>query len=177
MRPAKLQIRSRRRRSARKWRRNGLKRSNPRPEMVWPRKPRTPKIWYALLRRLPTRPAKTPPPVEVPSVRPQMALQGFEKIESAPGNGMAPEAPDPQDMVRRRDGAMSALAPAGQTPLSVEAPPVSRQMAPQRLETGNVNPQNLGPARCEPLVDPAAANPSGVWRVNLRMTLNGVVAC
>ena len=31
---------------ARKWRRNGLKRLNPRPEMVWPRKPRTHKMWY-----------------------------------------------------------------------------------------------------------------------------------
>jgi len=31
---------------ARKWRRKGLKRLNPRPEMVWPRKPRTPNIWY-----------------------------------------------------------------------------------------------------------------------------------
>jgi hypothetical protein len=32
---------------ARKWRRNGLKRLNPRPEMVWARKPRTYNIWYA----------------------------------------------------------------------------------------------------------------------------------
>jgi hypothetical protein len=31
---------------ARKWRRNGLKRLNPRPEMVWARKPRTHKMWY-----------------------------------------------------------------------------------------------------------------------------------
>ena len=31
---------------ARKWRRNGLKRLNQRPEMVWPRKPRTYKMWY-----------------------------------------------------------------------------------------------------------------------------------
>jgi hypothetical protein len=31
---------------ARKWRRNGLKRLNPGPEMVWSRKPRTHKIWY-----------------------------------------------------------------------------------------------------------------------------------
>ena len=29
-----------------KWRRNGLKRLNPGPEMVWPRKPRTHNIWY-----------------------------------------------------------------------------------------------------------------------------------
>ena len=31
---------------ARKWRRNGLKRLNPRPEMVWALKPRTHKMWY-----------------------------------------------------------------------------------------------------------------------------------
>src|SRR5271156_348001 len=29
-----------------KWCRNGLKRLNPRPEMVWARKPRTHNIWY-----------------------------------------------------------------------------------------------------------------------------------
>jgi hypothetical protein len=33
-------------RVARKWRRNALKRLNPRPEMVWSRKPRTHKMWY-----------------------------------------------------------------------------------------------------------------------------------
>jgi hypothetical protein len=32
---------------ARKWRRNGLKRLNPRPEVVWARNPRTYNIWYA----------------------------------------------------------------------------------------------------------------------------------
>jgi hypothetical protein len=32
--------------SPRKWRRNGLKRLNQRPEMVWPRKRRTHQIWY-----------------------------------------------------------------------------------------------------------------------------------
>src|SRR5271169_3926179 len=41
-------------------------------------------------------------------IRPQMTPQRLEKIESAPGNGMVPEAPDPQDMVttarRRRVG-------------------------------------------------------------------------
>ena len=33
-----------------KWRRNGLKRLNPRPEMVWSPKPRTHKIWYTAAR-------------------------------------------------------------------------------------------------------------------------------
>ena len=120
-------------------------------------------------------------------IRPQMAPQRLEKIESAPGNGMAPEAPDPQDMVQRRDGAASALDPAGQTPLAVETPPAGPEMAPQKLEKiesapGNgsapegSSPEDLAPA-CEPLVSPTAANPSGARRVNLRMTLNGVMAC
>src|SRR5271156_1541150 len=34
--------------------------------------------------------------------RPEMAPQGLEKIESAPGNGMASEASKPQDMVAGR---------------------------------------------------------------------------
>jgi hypothetical protein len=41
-------------------------------------------------------------------IRREMAPQGLEKIESAPGNGMAPEAPDPQDMVRQRNGAFAS---------------------------------------------------------------------
>src|SRR5271154_3521331 len=56
----------------------------------------------------------------VARIRPQMAPQRLEKIESAPGNGMVPEARDPQDMVKRRDGGpASALDPAGQTSLAV----------------------------------------------------------
>jgi hypothetical protein len=51
--------------------------------------------------------------------RRQMAPQGLEKIDSAPGNGMAPEASDPHDMVERRDGVASALASVGQTPRAV----------------------------------------------------------
>ena len=44
---------------ARKWRRKGLKRLNPRPEMVGPRKRRTPKIWYkARRRRVGSRPRR-----------------------------------------------------------------------------------------------------------------------
>jgi hypothetical protein len=34
--------------------------------------------------------------------RPEMAPQRLEKIESAPGNGMVSEAPNPQDLVRGR---------------------------------------------------------------------------
>ena len=63
-----------------------------------------------------------------------MVPQGLEKIESAPGNGMGSEVPDPQDMVRERDGAFArAFDTAGKLFLSVEAPPVSREMASQRL--------------------------------------------
>ena len=35
-------------------------------------------------------------------IRSQMAPQRLEKIESAPGNGMAPETPDPQHLVQER---------------------------------------------------------------------------
>ena len=45
-RPAKLLVRTRRRRPARKWRRKDLKRLNPGREMVWARTPRTHNIWY-----------------------------------------------------------------------------------------------------------------------------------
>jgi hypothetical protein len=132
---------------------------------------------------------QTPLAVEASLAGRQMAPQRLEKIESGPGNGMASEAPDPQDMVQRRDGALaSALDPAGQTPLAVEAPPAGPEMAPQKLENmepapglgmaaEGSNPQDMAPACCEPLVSPTAANPSGVRRVNLRMTLNGVAAC
>ena len=49
-------------------------------------------------------------------IRPQMAPQRLQKIKSGPGNGMVPEAPDPQDMVQRRDGGPAlALDPAGQS--------------------------------------------------------------
>jgi hypothetical protein len=53
---------------ARKWRRKGLKRLNPRPGMVWPRTRLTPKIWYkAQGRRVGSRPAdQTPRAVEAP---------------------------------------------------------------------------------------------------------------
>src|SRR5271170_242791 len=61
-------------------------------------------------------------------IRPQMAPQRIEKIESRPGNGMASEAPDPQHMVQRRGRAASALASTDQTPRAVEAPPASPDM-------------------------------------------------
>jgi hypothetical protein len=45
----------------------------------------------------------SPPALAAPVSRlPQMAPQGLEKIESAPGNGMVSEASNPQDVVHRR---------------------------------------------------------------------------
>ena len=58
--------------------------------------------------------------------RPQMAPQRLEKIESAPGNGMAPEAPDPQDMVQ------SATAPRRLSPPPTKLLARSRRRRPAR---------------------------------------------
>ena len=58
--------------------------------------------------------------------RPQMAPQRLEKIESAPGNGMAPEAPDPQDMVQ------SATAPRRLSPPPTKPLARSRRRRPAR---------------------------------------------
>jgi len=58
-------------------------------------------------------PDQIPPWLEARSaarIRPQMAPQRLEKIESAPVNGRAPEATDPQDMVQ------SATAPRRLSP-------------------------------------------------------------
>jgi hypothetical protein len=95
---------------------------------------------------------QTPLSVEPPLASPHMAPQEPEKIESAPGNGMASETADPQDVAPPRDGVCaSALERASH--------------------------RDPASARCEPLVSLAAANPSGPRRVNMRMTPNGVVAC
>ena len=59
-------------------------------------------------------------------IRPQMAPQRLEKIESAPGNGMAPEAPDPQDMVQ------SATAPRRLSPPPTKVLARSRRRRPAR---------------------------------------------
>jgi DNA-binding CsgD family transcriptional regulator len=122
----------------------------------------------------------------------------LETIESAPGNGMAPETPLPLDPAPRRDGApASGFEPAG-------APSASPRIASQGLEKidsrlGNCmvsetkDPQDvvggrdgafasaLAPAVPPLIVEPppatAAANPSGPRRVNMRMTATGVMAC
>ena len=44
-------------------------------------------------------------------IRPQMAPQRLEKVKSAPGNGMAPETPDPQHLVQERDGGLAERPP------------------------------------------------------------------
>ena len=104
---------------ARKWRRKGLKRLNPRPGMVWPRKRPTPKIWYkARRRRVASRPAdQTPRAVEAPPASPGVEPQKLEKIEPAPGNGPAPEGSSPQ-----RSGARRANHSSAQPPQSRAAP-------------------------------------------------------
>ena len=85
---------------ARKWRRKGLKRLNSRPEMVWPRRRLTPKIWYerAAAPRARAPAAQALRAVEAPPAGLEMAAQKLAKTESAPGNGMAPEGSSPQDL-------------------------------------------------------------------------------
>jgi len=73
-------------RVARKWRRKGLKRLNPRPEMA-PLDSFDPQA-CALARS--TRDG------QAVARRPEMAPQGLEKIESAPGNGMVPKDSTPK---------------------------------------------------------------------------------
>ena len=64
---------------ARKWRRKALKRLNPRPEMVWPRRHLTPKLWYkARRRRFGSRPRRPNPS------RDRGAAGQLEKTESTP---------------------------------------------------------------------------------------------
>jgi hypothetical protein len=71
--------------------------------------------------------------------RPQMAPQRLEKIESAPGNGMASEAPDPQDMVQ------SATAPRRLSPPPAKLLARSRRLRParkwQRKSSRTLNPR------------------------------------
>jgi hypothetical protein len=68
-----------------------------------------------------------------------------EKIESAPGNGVAPETPHPRDPAPQRDRALaSGFEPAG-------APPVGSQMAPQgpeKIESGLGN--GMAPETTDP---------------------------
>ena len=91
-----------------KWRRNRLKRLNPRREMVWSRKPRTYKIWFTGARLTVQLPLTSRDAFGRRELRArgrgqrsrrEMAPQPLEKIESAPGNGMVSEASDLQDMV------------------------------------------------------------------------------
>ena len=62
---------------ARKWRRNGLKRLNPRPRMVWSRKPRSHNIWYTGA-RLTVRSGEI---VSEPRLRPAATVHEFEAQE------------------------------------------------------------------------------------------------
>jgi hypothetical protein len=70
----------------------------------------------------PKRPSRSPPWIAAllaERTRAQMAPQKLEKIESAPGNGMAPEAPDPRDMGTTARRRCVGSRPADQTPRAV----------------------------------------------------------
>jgi hypothetical protein len=116
-------------------------------------------------------PGRTADPVEAPSVRPQMAPQSFEKIDSAPGNGIGSAAPGPQDRV----GAFaSALDPAGRTAGAVEAPPTSAEMPPPASANAIAPERPKDVAQCAAARPPKTGAASG--GANMRMMLNGV-AC
>ncbi len=87
--------------------------------------------------------------------RPQMAPQRPEKIESAPGNGMAPEASDPQDMVQ------SATAPRRPAPPPAKLLARSRRLRPtrkwQRKSSRRLNP-------CPEMVWLRKARAPKIWR-------------
>src|SRR5580693_2008826 len=106
---------------ARIWRRKGLKRLIPRPEMVAPREPQTPKIWRrsapgpssrrirgiviarseAMWRSRVARQCWVGSLRSVAS-RPEMAPQRLEKIDYAPGNGRPSREPGRQDESQSR---------------------------------------------------------------------------
>jgi hypothetical protein len=94
----------------RKWHRNRLKKLDSRPEIVWPGSAGRPKIWcWEHDRRLQPLPRLSPdaeaanagcdarvsPTPLLVAAHPHMAPQSFENIDSAPGNGMGPEASTP----------------------------------------------------------------------------------
>ena len=88
------------------------------------------------------------------SVGPEMVPQGLEKIDSAPGNGMASKASDPRHLVQRRAAAVTLQNPHGISlevrgnangkraaclGLAVASRP---EMVPQRLENIDSAPGN-----------------------------------
>jgi len=64
-----------------------------------------------------------------------MAPQRLEKIDSAPGNGAAPDASDEA----------ARLAAPAEAPFALDAPPTDRpEMAPQATEKARFAPENAG---------------------------------
>ena len=93
--------------------------------------------------------------------RRETAPQDLEKAESAPGNGIGADAPDPQDAAPIRDEASSSfLETPAQESLALDAPPTScPEMVPQALEKAQIlpgngvgarAPQDAAPVRDEP---------------------------
>jgi hypothetical protein len=68
----------------------------------------------------------------------KMTSQRIEKIESAPENGMAPEAQRTRDSAPRRDGVLEAAHDTAGAPLASSG----SEMAPQRLEKIDSGPGN-----------------------------------
>jgi len=119
-----------------------------------------------------------------PTDRPEMAPQAAEKAESAPGNGGAAEASDPQDAAMRGEAFAPGLEPPTQESLALDAPPTNRpETAPQAAEKVESAPGNGAGAVWQPplggpsFVSPAVVSPGAFRRVNVRATLNGVAAC
>jgi DNA-binding CsgD family transcriptional regulator len=134
------------------------------------------------------RPAKGDHAHEAPpAAGPENAPEPLETIESAPGNGMAPEASGAQDGAGAA-GAPPTFDPAVQDPLALLEPAMScPEKTAEGLETVESGPGNdmtrrhgskppaALPVLCEPLaVSPAAP---GFRRQHVRMMLNGVAAC
>ncbi len=115
--------------------------------------------------------------------RPEMAPQAAEEAESAPGNGAASEASDPEDAPR---SLMKPSRPASKPAqvLAFDAPPANRpETAPQELEKAQIPPGNgtvaawARPLRDASFVSPAVAGPGAFRRLNVRATPNGMAAC
>jgi DNA-binding CsgD family transcriptional regulator len=133
------------------------------------------------------RPAKGARAHEAPpAAGPENAPEPLETIESAPGNGMAPEAPGAQDGAAAA-GAPPTFDPAAQDPLVLLEPAMSGpEKAAEGLETVESGPGNgmtrhgsKPPAALPVLCEPLALSPAapGFRRQHVRMMLNGVAAC
>ncbi len=110
--------------------------------------------------------------------RPEMAPQAAEEAESAPGNGAASEASDPEDAAPIPDEAFaSGLETPAQESLAFDASPANRpETAPQELEKAQIPPGN-GTVAAWALGGASFVSPGAFRRLNVRATLNGMAAC